>query len=60
MTSPIGSSSVGHSSPLTTFDPNRNKNSGSAGYAGNNSAQPETVHPGTPVGPLGHNINTTA
>jgi hypothetical protein len=60
MTSPIGSSNVARSSSLTSLEENRSsKNSGSAGNAGNTSTEKETVHP-TPVGPLGHNINTTA
>jgi len=61
MTSPIGSSSVAHTSSLTSLNDSRNnKNSGTGSSVGNSTPQPETVHPITPVGPLGHNINTTA
>ncbi|TDG03148.1 hypothetical protein E1N52_35945 [Paraburkholderia guartelaensis] len=61
MTSPIGSSSIAHTSSLTTLGENRNtKNSSTEGTAGNPFPQQETVHPATPIGPLGHNINTSA
>jgi hypothetical protein len=60
MTSPIGSSNVSHSSSLTSLDENRNKNSGTASNAGNSAPEKETVRPTAPLGPLGHNINTTA
>ncbi|MEM5405675.1 hypothetical protein AB4Y45_17480 [Paraburkholderia sp. EG287A] len=61
MTSPIGSSSIAHTSSLTTLGENRNtKNSSTGGTAGNPFPQQETVNPAMPVGPLGHNINTSA
>ncbi|MCP3711160.1 hypothetical protein M3I54_30010 [Paraburkholderia sp. CNPSo 3274] len=61
MTSPIGSSSIAHTSSLTTPGESRStKNSSTGSTAGNPFPQQETVHPATPVGPLGHNINTSA
>ncbi|HYA59074.1 MAG TPA: hypothetical protein VED85_01820 [Burkholderiaceae bacterium] len=61
MTSPIGSSKVAHTSSLTSLNESRNnKNSSTGSTPGNPTLQPETVHPTTPVGPLGHNIDTTA
>lgn len=60
MTNPIGSN------PLSSWTPSlngnhSNRNSGTGGNANNSSSeQEELLHPGTPVGPLGHNINTTA
>lgn len=61
MTSPIGSSSVGHSSSLTSLNESRNnKNASTESTAGGSEPHEETVHPATPVGPLGHHINTTA
>ncbi|WP_322105545.1 hypothetical protein [Paraburkholderia sp. J41] len=59
MTSPIGSSSTKFT-PLNPPTNPRNANPTPAGTATGTPAQPETVHPATPVGPLGHNINTTA
>ena len=61
MTSPIGSSSIAHTSSLTTPGESRNtKNSSTGSTAGNPFPQQETLHPTAPVGPLGHNINTSA
>ena len=61
MTSPIGSSSIAHTSSLTTPGESRStKNSSTGSTAGNPSPQQETLHPAAPVGPLGHNINTSA
>lgn len=61
MTSPIGSSSIAHTSSLTLPGENRsNKNSSTDSTAGNPFPQQETSHPAAPVGPLGHNINTSA
>lgn len=61
MTSPIGSSSIAHTSSLTSSGENRStKNSSTGSTAGNPFPQQETLHPAAPVGPLGHNINTSA
>jgi hypothetical protein len=61
MTSPIGSSNVAHTSSLNSLGENRStKNSGSGNTAGNAAPHEETVRPAAPLGPLGHNINTTA
>jgi hypothetical protein len=60
MTSPIGSSNVAHTSSLTSLGGNYdNKNSSTGSSADKPAPQPETL-PATPVGPLGHHINTTA
>jgi len=61
MTSPVGSSSTAHTSPLTSAGETRSsKNSSNASAGGNPFPDQEIIHPATPVGPLGHNINTTA
>lgn len=61
MSSPIGSSSIAHTSSLTTLGENRNtKNASTGSSAGTPFPQQETVNPAMPVGPLGHNINTSA
>lgn len=59
MTSAIGSSKPEHTFPLTSPNGNHSKGSGTEGSATDHPAQRETVHP-MPVGPLGHNVNTTA
>lgn len=59
MTSPIGSSSTKFT-PLNSLNTNRNNSQPATDGTASNPAQQETVHPATPVGPLGHNINTTA
>ncbi len=60
MTSSIGSSNLTRPAPLEPLANNRNsKPSGLQQPGGESSARPETVQP-TPVGPLGHTINTTA
>jgi hypothetical protein len=60
MTSPIGSSNVAFTSSLTSLGGNHdNKNDSTGSSAEKPASQPETLHP-TPIGPLGHNINTTA
>ncbi|QGZ65459.1 hypothetical protein [Paraburkholderia acidisoli] len=59
MTSPIGSSSSPFASALTSTNTNRNSGQTNTGTSTDTPAQHETVHP-APVGPLGHNINTTA
>ncbi|MCP3726434.1 hypothetical protein M3I53_25450 [Paraburkholderia sp. CNPSo 3272] len=46
---------------MTTLGENHNtRNSSTGGTAGNPFPQQETVNPATPIGPLGHNINTSA
>ncbi|QGZ59665.1 hypothetical protein [Paraburkholderia acidiphila] len=61
MTSPIGSSSIAHTSSLTSSGETRStKNATTGNTAGNPFPQQETLHPAAPVGPLGHNINTSA
>jgi hypothetical protein len=59
MTSSIGSSSTRPASLEPLANNRSSKPSGLPQPAGNSSAKPETVQP-TPVGPLGHTINTTA
>jgi hypothetical protein len=59
MTSSIGSSSTRPASLEPLANNRSSKPSGLPQPAGNSSARPETVQP-TPVGPLGHTINTTA
>ncbi len=60
MTSSIGSSNLTRpSSPEPLANNRSTKSSGLQQPGGNSSAKPKTVQP-TPVGPLGHTINTTA
>jgi hypothetical protein len=61
MTSPVGSSSTAHTSSLTSPNESRSsKNSSTGSSGGNPFSEQDIIHPATPVGPLGHNINTTA
>ncbi|WP_027815535.1 hypothetical protein [Paraburkholderia bannensis] len=60
MTSSIGSSNLTRPASLEPLANNRSsKPSGLQQPAGNTSGKSESVLP-TPVGPLGHTINTTA
>ncbi|HTH62768.1 MAG TPA: hypothetical protein VL689_21785 [Paraburkholderia sp.] len=58
MTSPIGSNNAPPKSSLTTSNESRNSRNSSTGS--NAFPQPKTVIPSSPVGPLGHNVDTTA
>ena len=61
MTSPVGSSSTAHTSPLTSAGETRSSKHSSTGTAGGHPfPEQEIIHPAMPVGPLVHNINTTA
>ncbi|WP_322042314.1 hypothetical protein [Paraburkholderia sp. J67] len=61
MTSPIGSGTLSQSSSLEPLANNRNtRTGGTQTSSGSTPAQPETVRPTMPSGPLGNHINTTA
>lgn len=59
MTSPIGTSNPEHSFSVTPPAGGRSKSTSSEGTAANHTTQPATVRP-TPIGPLGHNVDTSA
>ncbi|WP_233862048.1 hypothetical protein [Paraburkholderia adhaesiva] len=61
MTSPIGRSNAALPSSLTSPIGNRNeKNPGGESDGGDTTPRRETTLPATPLGPVGHHINTTA
>jgi hypothetical protein len=60
MTSSIGSSNLSQNSALAPLANNRNSKPSVLQQPAGNLTQPGIAQPTAPVGPLGHNINTTA
>jgi hypothetical protein len=61
MTSPIGPNNNPFPAALNSLSGGRSpKGTATGGSEESPSAQPDTVRPALPSGPLGHNINTTA